>query len=407
MIWCSRCLMPSTRPRISFDEEGVCNACRFHESKAQIDWQARAEEFRSICRGAKSHSASTGAVYDCIVPFSGGKDSATVAWRLREAGLRPLLVTYGQLLWTDVGRRNFDAVARAGFDILYWRVDQRVSRALARRWLVERGHPKLHYDAGVNAVPLITAVKFGIPLVFYAEHGESEYGGHVLSEEHRKTRDLAEVLENQVGDDARNWATDGISEADLYPYIMPQSATYPELCIEGTGDIMDSLKWRPVPIKAYYFSHFFRWDIYENAKFARERLNFWQANHCEFGNNYYFAAQNGLPEWWGKSDGSFEGFDSIDDMIDDLDYWLMHIKFGFGRSARMASRLIQNGHMTREQGLELVRRYDGEFPRTYLPKVLEYLDMTEPELVEIVDRHRNPEIWEQKDGEWQLKHPPA
>ena len=383
MIWCSRCLMPSTRPRISFDEEGVCNACIWHESKAQIDWQARAEEFRSICRGAKSHSASTGAVYDCIVPFSGGKDSATVAWRLREAGLRPLLVTYGQLLWTDVGRRNFDAVARAGFDILYWRVDQRVSRALARRWLVERGHPKLHYDAGVNAVPLITAVKFGIPLVFYAEHGESEYGGHILSEEHRKTRDLAEVLENQVGDDARNWATDGLSERDLFPYIYPDLAE-----VERTG------------VKAYYFSHFFKWDIYENARFARETLKFGQAGQWSYDHDY-------RRPWWGRSDGSFEGFDSIDDMIDDLDYYLMYVKFGFGRSARMASRLIQNGHMTREQGLELVRRYDGEFPRTYLPKVLEYLDMTEAELVETVDRHRNPEIWEQKGDKWALKHPPA
>ena len=116
---------------------------------------------------------------------------------------------------------------------------------------------------------------------------------------------------------------------------------------------------------------------------------------------------DGLPHWWGKSDGSFEGFDSIDDMIDDLDYWLMHVKFGFGRAARMASRLIQNGHMTRERGLGLVRRYDGEFPRTYLPEVLDYLDMTEAELIETADRHRNPEIWEQKDGEWALKHPPA
>ena len=387
MKWCARCLMPSTRPRVSFDGEGVCNACRFHESKAQIDWQARDSEFRTVVRQSLERGGNP---YHCIVPFSGGKDSATVAWRLREAGLRPLLVTYGQLLWTDVGRANFDRTCHSGFDVLYWRPDQRVSRRLARRFTIERGHPKQHYDSGVNAVPLITAVKFGIPLVFYAEHGESEYGGHVLSEEHRKTRDLAEVLENQVGDDARNWATDGISEADLYPYIYP--------------DLADIAR---VGVKAYYFSHFSRWDIYENAKFARERLNFWQANHCEFGNNYYFAAQNGLPEWWGKSDGSFEGFDSIDDMIDDLDYWLMHVKFGFGRAARMASRLIQNGHMTREQGLGLVRRYDGEFPATYLPKVLEYLDMSEKELVEVADRHRNPEIWERKGDKWALKHPPA
>ena len=389
MRWCARCLMPSTRPRISFDEEGVCNACRFHESKAQIDWQAREAEFRQIVDTTHARR-QPGQPYDCIVPFSGGKDSATVAYRLRQAGLHCLLVCYGQLLWTDVGRRNLSAVADAGFDILYWRVSQAASRKLARRFLVERGHPKQHYDAGVNAVPLITAVKFGIPLVFYAEHGESEYGGHILSENHRRERDLAEVLENQVGDDARNWATDGLTEADLYPYIYPDLAG-----IERVG------------VKAYYFSHFFRWDIYENAKLARETLGFVQKRHIGVDITRTYVDSEGVPRWWGKSDGSFEGFDSIDDMIDDLDYYLMHVKFGFGRSARMASRLIQNGHMTREQGLEFVRRYDGEFPRTYLPQVLEYLDMSEAELVEIVDRHRNPEIWDQKDGKWRLKHPPA
>ena len=118
-------------------------------------------------------------------------------------------------------------------------------------------------------------------------------------------------------------------------------------------------------------------------------------------------------DWWGKSDGSFEGMDSIDDKIDDLDYYMMYIKFGFGRSVRMASRLIQNGHMTRERGLELVRRYDGEFPETYLPDVLDYLGMTRAELMEVVDRHRNPEIWE-KSGiifpedrtVWKLRNPP-
>jgi hypothetical protein len=112
------------------------------------------------------------------------------------------------------------------------------------------------------------------------------------------------------------------------------------------------------------------------------------------------------PGWWGKSDGSFEGFDSIDDKIDDSDFFMMEIKFGFGRSTRMASRLIQNGHMTREQGLELVRLYDGEFPNSYLPDVLEYLDMDETEFRRIVDLHRNPEIWEEKDGQWALRYPP-
>ena len=394
---CTRCLMPSSRPRITF-KDGVCNACQFHEKNKSVDWEARALEFYSLY-----DSVGDTGPYDCVVPFSGGKDSASIAYRLKYAhGLNPLLVCYGQLLWTDVGRYNFHQVANAGFDIIYWRTNQEVSRKLARHFFIERGHPKQHYDAAVNSVPLITAVKFGIPLVFYAEHGESEYGGHILSEEHRKQRFFDEVLENQVGDDPRNWTVDGITEKDLYPYIMPEPVfmgqEYPEIKIG--------------PVKAYYYSYFFPWDIYENAKLAREKMGFRQArNGLEIESELLINVDGSTehrewPPWVGKSDGSFEGYDSIDDKIDDLDFYMMQIKFGFGRATRMASRLIQKGHMTREQGLELVKRYDGEYPETYMKDVCEYLSMTEVELGEIVDKHRNPEIWERRDDQWELKCPP-
>ena len=385
---CSCCLMPSSRPRVVFDGD-ICNACKWHfGGKLGIDWKEREREFHDVMARHKRHPA-----YDCIVPFSGGKDSATICLKISAMGYRPLAVCYGQLLWTDVGRRNFHRVADAGVGILYWRVDQRVSRNLARRFFIERGHPKQHYDAAVNAVPLITAVNFNIPLVIYAEHGETEYGGLVLDEESRRTRNLDEVLEHQVGDDARNWLSDGITEGDLYPYIYP-----------------DLEEVRAKAVKAFYFSHFFPWDIYENACLMSKRLGFETA-----GRDDYMVRE--WPAWWGRSDGSFEGFDSIDDMIDDLDYYMMYIKFGFGRATRMASRLIQNGHMTREQGLELVRKYDGEFPRRYLSQICEYLGMTEQEIHDVADKHRNEEIWECKSTsgfsytdkvfkEWALRHPP-
>jgi N-acetyl sugar amidotransferase len=373
--------MPSTRPRVVFDETGQCNACKWHfGDKLKIDWSERKREFTDVVASHKRHPA-----YDCIVPFSGGKDSATIAHRLRsEYDLRPLAVCYGQLVWTDVGRRNLQCVADAGIDILYWRVDQHTSRRLARRFFIERGHPKQHYDSAVNAVPLITAVNFNIPLVIYAEHGETEYGGLVLDEESRRTRNLAEVLEHQVGDDAGNWAVDGIKARDLYPYCYPNIDD-----VERLG------------IKAFYFSYFHRWDIYENAKYARDVMGFEQK-----GNPTAQLEHDKYPGWWGRSDGSFEGFDSIDDCIDDLDYYMMYVKFGFGRASRMASRLIQNGHLTREQGMQLVRRYDGEFPRRYLWQICDYLGMTEQEIRDVADKHRNPEIWMQEDGQWKLRHPP-
>ena len=376
--------MPSSRPRIVFTGD-TCNACLWAEERKEINYEKRETAFSVLVEKHKKHPA-----YDMIVPFSGGKDSAAIAYRLREMGYNPLLVTYGQLMWTEVGKHNWHMVRDHGFDILYWGVNQRVSRKLSRRFFIERGHPKQHYDAGVNSVPIRTAVDLGIPLVVYAEHGESEYGGLVLSEEHRRRRDLAEVLENQVGDDARNWATDGLTEADMWPYIYPDN-------VDG--------------IEAVYFSWYFPWDIMANAQYCRDKLAFRQARNGRTPNPdlTLWADVWEQPERanWGKSDGSFEGFDSIDDKIDDLDFFMMHIKFGFGRATRMASRLIQRGHMTRERGLELVRKYDGEFPQTYIEDVLEYMDMTHAELDEIIEQHRNPEIWKRDKGVWKLKTPPT
>ena len=396
--FCSKCLMPSTRPRIVFTD-GVCNACANAKEQQEIDWDARKKEFLEVIDQYRADGP-----YDCIVPFSGGKDSAAIAWRLKhEYGLNPLLACYGQLMWTEVGRANMDRVAKDGFDILRWGVNGNISRRLARRFFIERGCPKIHYNAGVNAVPLRTAIAFNIPLVIYAEMGEQFYGGLVLDEESKRTRNLTEVLEHQIGDDPRNWAIDGVSENELTPYIYPEA------------DDIDR-----VGVKAFYFSYFHKWDIYENYQLMRDKLGFRTAWCGDLETGLYVCKSGWGGDPYERSDGTFVGWDSIDDCIDDLDFFMCFPKFGFGRATRMASRLIQGGHMTREEGLKLVRQYDGEFPKTYLPQILEYLDMDLAELNSVIDKHRNPELWHKPSiktdapgtgivevvGEWQLKHPP-
>lgn len=324
-----------------------------------MDWAALKTEFLELVRAKKRHP-----VYDCVVAFSGGKDSASIAWRLKhELGLNPLLACYGQLCWTDVGRRNFHRVADAGFDIMYWRTNQRVSRYLARRFIIERGHIKQGYDAAVQAVPLHTALSFGIPLVLFAEAGEATYGGNVLSPDHYRIRDRACMLENSIGDAAENWADAHVSEADLFPYILPDPTA---LDIGG--------------IEAHYYAYYFPWDVAANAELMQAKIGF-----------------EGVEP---RSDGSPEGRDSIDDAVDGCDFWWMYLKFGFGRATRWCSRMIQLNRMTREQGLRLVRAYDGEFPEMYLPQVLDYVGMTRAEFIELADKHRQPELWEYKWGMW-------
>lgn len=356
---CKKCLMPSTRPRIGYNADGVCNGCLSAAEKETIDWHAREKEFFNLVEQSRPKEGA----YDCIVPWSGGKDSSLIAYRLKfDFGLNPLLVTFSPMIPTEIGVHNREQMLRLGFDHVMVRPNQKVARHLAKRFFIERGNPKVCWDAGINSAPVTAAVQYNIPLLFYAEHGESEYGGHVLSEEHKKQRDLVEVLEHQIGDDPMNWMDEVVDEKDLAPYI------YPEL--------EDETK-----IKAMYFAYFFRWDVYENYKILAEKIDF----KCAPG---------------GRTSGTFTNYDSLDDKIDNLYYYMQYVKFGFGRGVRDASRLVQLGHLTREEAVKKAHQYDAEFPEVYLEDVIEYLELSRDDLVSVIDKHRNPEIWSCEGGQW-------
>jgi N-acetyl sugar amidotransferase len=363
VVFCKTCLMPNTRPRIVFSEEGFCNACLTASTKTTVDWGLRKQEFDSLVSAVKD----SGSNYHCVVPWSGGKDSSSVAYRLKfQYGLNPLLVTFSPLIPNELGHHNREELLKLGFDHMYIRPNQRVSRSLARRFFVERGNPKIHWDAGVNSVPVKIALDLGIPLVFYAEHGESEYGGHVLHADSNKFRDANEVFENQIGDNPVNWVDETICLSDLEPYIFPEE------------------RLRRSSLQVCYFGYFFPWDVEENFRLVSQKIDFRLAEG-------------------GRTQGTFTNYDSLDDKIDDLYYHMQFVKFGFGRAARDASRLIYRGKMARDKALALAKQYDAEFPSKHLEAALDYLSMTAEELTHYIDLHRNDEIWTRDPGgQWQL-----
>ena len=255
-----------------------------------------------------------------------------------------------------------------GFDSIFLNPNQLVAKKLAKRFFIERGNPKVAWDAGVNAGPVQVAINYDIPTVFYAEHGESEYGGLVLDAESEKKRDIREVIEHQVGDYPENWTSDEINLRDLSPYIYPSEE-----------------KTRQKNLTAYYFSYFFKWSMLENYEYVKEKMPNFKTN----------------PN--GRTKGTFTNFDSLDDKIDCLYYYMQYIKFGFGRATRDSCRMIQNNQMTREKGIELARKYDSEFPEDDFEEVLEYLDINNDQFEEIVNKHRNQEIWKSGiNNKWEL-----
>jgi N-acetyl sugar amidotransferase len=367
--FCKRCIMPDTRPRIVFNYNGICNACLHSDKKKQIDWSNRKKEFFNLIEEIKNHSKKTNAYYDCVVPWSGGKDSTSIALKLKfEYELNPLLVTFSPLLINECGRYNREEVSKMGFDSVLLSPNQKVSKILSKRFFIERGNPKVAWDAGVNAGPVQVAMNYNIPTVFYAEHGESEYGGLVLDEESEKKRNLREVIEHQIGDFPENWVSDEISIKDLSPYIYPSND-----------------KIAKNNLTAYYFSYFFKWSMLENYEYVKEKMPGFKTNPA------------------GRTEGTFTNFDSLDDKIDNLYYYMQYTKFGFGRATRDSCRMIQNNQMTRDKAIKLARMYDSEFPERDFNEVLEFLEIDEEEFVVIVNNHRNNEIWKSaRNNKWKL-----
>ena len=366
--FCKTCIMPDSRPRIVFDKEGICNACENSKKKNKINWTERKKEFLSIISKIKDNKKNN-PHYDCVVPWSGGKDSSSIAYKLKfEFNLNPLLVTFSPLITNEIGEYNRKIMSDIGFDTIFFKPKETTSKLLAKRFFLERGNPKVAWDAGVNSLPVRVALNYKIPLIFYAEHGESEYGGLVLNKKSLQKRDLREVIEHQVGDYPQNWVSDEIDLKDLSPYLYPEENEFKNFKVE-----------------ALYFAYFFKWSMLENYHFIKEKLPKFKT----------------VKE---RTNGTFTNFDSLDDKIDNIYYFMQFIKFGFGRATRDACRMIQNDQMTRKEAVEMARKYDDEFPSMYFDEVINYLNINRNQFDEIVNKHRNSEVWQINNNNWKLKN---
>jgi len=361
--FCSTCLMPSTRPRITFDDNGLCNGCQIWNQRIQTNWSDRRDELQRLLNEAKIEASRRGVGHHCVLAWSGGKDSSAIALHLKEEfGVNPLLVTFNQLIPTPEGIVNRNNLIDYGFDAILVEPNRDVSRRLSRHFFETRGDPKLHWNAGVHASPIRIALGMRIPLVFFAENGEAEYGGRLLSAKHLRNRDYEEMVSNAVGADPLSWNVPGVPNVDLAPYQYPRSQTA-------------SL---PLP-ETLYFAYFFPWDGASNLQYLSRYISFQESSR---GRNY----------------GAFSGVNGVDDVMEDLYYYMQYIKFGFGRAWKDASRMIQRGRLTAEEAIDLVINTDGEFPEDSIPSAADYMRMTTSEVRQVIDRHRNESVWADSGG---------
>ena len=376
VIFCKRCVVSNQRPRITFDKAGICSACRYHEEKHyQIDWRQREHELVKLL---DKHRSKDGR-WDVVVPVSGGKDSAYVSHQLKSRyGMHPLTVTWTPFIYTDIGWKNYNNFVAAGFDNLFFNPDGHLHRKLSRVAFELKGDAWEPFTFGQKAYAFHVALKFGIPLIVYGENGEVEYGGSVKNKNvpFESVKDWEELYFKGVGVDA-------LIKAGLQTGIFRKSEIEPETFALYRPPSL--AKINQLGIQMHWFSYYHKWIPQENFYYATKYTNF-EAN----------------PD--GRSEGTYTKYSSLDDKTDGFHFYLSYIKFGLGRASRDAQMEIRSRHITREEGVALVRRYDGEFPKKYFKEFLEYLDITEPHFWKIIDRYRLPHLWEKIKGKWHLKH---
>ncbi|HXU71384.1 MAG TPA: N-acetyl sugar amidotransferase [Polyangia bacterium] len=400
--FCKRCVISNQRPNssvefkhtreskkatIGFDAEGICDACRLTENKRRtIDWKDRERQLRELC----DRYRRTDGRYDCLVPGSGGKDSFYAAHKLKyEYGMHPLTVTWAPHIYTEWGWKNHQAWIHAGFDNYLCTPNGRVHRLLTRLAVENLFHPFQPFILGQKSLAPKMAPLFDLPLVFYGEN-EAEYGNPIAdassARRDHKYYALSNATQAYLGGTAVSdlLGRYGLERVDLDPYL------------PADPELMERNK-----VEVHYLGYYLPWH----------------PQSC-----YYYAVENGgfqaSPE---RTPGTYSKYNSIDDRIDDFHYYTTYVKFGIGRATYDAAQEIRSGDITRDEGVALVKRFDGEFPERFADEVFRYLSipanefprastefaeptMTRESFMALAEKFRSPHLWKREGGQWKLRH---
>ena len=385
--FCKSCVISNQRPSssvefdnrpespkrtIAFDADGICDACRYADLKDRtVDWAERERELRELL---DRHRRDDGA-YDIVVPGSGGKDSVYASHVLKyKYGMHPLTVTWAPHIYTEVGWRNFQSWIHAGFDNYLATPNGKVHRLLTKLAFEKLFHPFQPFIFGQKTIGPRLAARFGIPLVMYGEN-EAEYG-NPIGDNLRPTRDASYFAKDHVDLDAVHLG--GVSASEL---IRDHGLTKNDLALYLPMTRAETEGWNGA---VHYLGYYLKWTPQE----------------C-----YYYAVENaGFEANPDRTEGTYSKYNSIDDRVDGFHYWTTYLKFGIGRATYDACQEIRNHHITREEGVALVRRFDGEFPKKYFAEFLRYVDLTEERFWEIAESFRPPHLWERTADGWRLRH---
>ena len=388
VIFCSKCVYSNQRPasipeflhkpsregarylnmkKISHNKH-ICDACSVSKVKEKIDWKKREKELIKLLNKHRSKDGK----YDCVVPGSGGKDSVYASHLLKyKYGMNPLTVTWPPILYTSYGYENFkNWIEVGGFDNITFKQNGRIIKLLTKLSIQNLLHPFQTFILGQKNIGPRIAAKYKIPLVFYGE-AEAEYGNPI----HELTSKR----------DSSYWVQKNFNK--LYLAGMPLNELTKKYKL-SLGDLKPYLPLDKTEIKnkieVHYLGYYRKWIPQESYYYSVE--------HSKFKARPF------------RTQGTYSKYSSIDDKIDDLHYYTTFIKFGIGRATYDASQEVRNNHLTREEAIKLVSRYDGEYPDKYIDEVLDYIDLKKTDFNKLCDKFRSPHLWKKTSNGWKLRH---
>jgi len=363
MKYCSKCILPETRPNISTDSEDVCSACRNFESRPSIDWLYRQDLFSQVVSKAKRKSRG----YDCLIPVSGGKDSTWQVVKCLEYGLNPLCVTWKPIGRTKIGQQNLDNLINLGVDHIDFSINPKIEKRFMLAALKEFGATALPMHMAIFNIPITIALKFNIPLVIWGENSAFEYGDSSdASKGFRLDAEWFRKYGVTHGTSAQDWVGKGFSEKELTPYFGPDLND-----LEAKG------------VSAIFLGYYFEWDTEMTCKVAQE-------------NGFKF-------EIGGARTGTYD-FADIDDDFISIHHYLKWYKFGFTRSFDNLSIEIRNGRTSRNEAIAKLKEELSISPTRDIEKFCDLVEIQKSEFINIIEKFRNLKIWAKKGNYWEIEN---
>jgi N-acetyl sugar amidotransferase len=356
--YCTRCVMPETKPDLSFDEQGVCAACKNYEHRKEVDWHQREQQLITLFN---KYRAQNGSNWDCIIPVSGGKDSTYQVIKVLQYGMRPLCVIATTCDLSEIGRKNIENIKRLGVDCIEFSANPLVRKKLNRIGLSEVGDISWPEHVAIFTQPIIMAVRCNVPLIIWGENSQNEYGGPAADAHNnyltrRWLEEFGGLLGLRVADLE---AAYGFTQQDLLPYVYPSDEDLKRVGVTGL-----------------FLGHYLPWDGHRNA---------------------LLAEANGFTVYPQAVEGSIANYENLDNHQTGIHDYFKFLKFGFSRASDICSLHVRRQLITRAEALALVKKRDGKFPWTYLGKplseILAPLDLSVEEFTVMCDQFTNKKLF--------------